>query len=178
MMQPPTIHPQHPQPPPPIPPPPRPHSPRTQVTPPTHNPTSPTHGTQQVGIDGGPGNSPETPRLTPRRLNTPPDATASPPPTQDEPCLVPDGFTTRTGRRIKRPCKLTYSISPISPAGHRVTTPTTEVDKASCPGDVELTDTLTREEATPAVDAITNAPANPHWSSDVLTTPTYQYSRA
>ncbi|KAK4303579.1 hypothetical protein Pmani_024404 [Petrolisthes manimaculis] len=72
--QPPTIHPQHPQPPPPTPPPPRPHSPRTQATPPTHNPTSPTHGTQQVGIDGGPGNSPETPRLTPRRLNTPPDA--------------------------------------------------------------------------------------------------------
>ncbi|KAK4327098.1 hypothetical protein Pmani_002410 [Petrolisthes manimaculis] len=105
---------------------------------------------KEVGIDGGPGNSPQTPRLTPRRLNTPPDDAASPPPTQDEPCLVPDGFTTRTGRRIKRPCKLTYSISPISPGGHRVTTPTTDVIKASCPGDVWLTDTLSLAEKTPA----------------------------
>ncbi|KAK4317506.1 hypothetical protein Pmani_011429 [Petrolisthes manimaculis] len=129
---------------------------------------------KEVGIVGGPGNSPQTPRLTPRRLNTPPDAAASPPPTQDEPCLVPDGFTTRTGRRIKRPCKLTYSISPISgrggdvagrrgisnknhrtscppqPGGHRVTTSTTDVIKASCPGDVWLTDTLSLAEKTPA----------------------------
>ncbi|KAK4319513.1 hypothetical protein Pmani_009552 [Petrolisthes manimaculis] len=76
--------------------------------------------------------------------------------------------------------------APPQPGGHRVTTPTTEVDNASCPGDVgavgltdqcpleysrgHCTDTLSREEATPAVDAITNAPANPHWSSAV---PTY-----
>ncbi|KAK4320289.1 hypothetical protein Pmani_008799 [Petrolisthes manimaculis] len=183
--QPPTIHPQHTQPPPPIPPPPRPHSPRAQVTPPTHNPTSPTHGTQQVGIDGGPGNSPETPRLTPRRLNTPPEAAASPPPTQDEPCLVPDGFTTRTGRRIKRPCKLTYSISPISGRGDvagrrgiknrtiRQAAPHSQLAtvsrpprprgiKRSCPGDVGLTDTLAKEEATPAVDAITHTRRQNH----------------
>ncbi|KAK4318821.1 hypothetical protein Pmani_010244 [Petrolisthes manimaculis] len=33
--------------------------------------------------------------------------------------------------------------------------------KRSCPGDVELTDTLTREEATPAVDAITQRTCQP-----------------
>ncbi|KAK4299715.1 hypothetical protein Pmani_028031 [Petrolisthes manimaculis] len=37
-----------------------------------------------------------------------------------------------------------------SKGGHRVTTPTTDVIKATCPGDVELTDTLSLEEETPA----------------------------
>ncbi|KAK4324000.1 hypothetical protein Pmani_005347 [Petrolisthes manimaculis] len=41
-------------------------------------------------------------------------------------------------------------LPPPQPGGHRFTTPTTDVIKASCPGDVELTDTLSLEEETPA----------------------------
>ncbi|KAK4308735.1 hypothetical protein Pmani_019580 [Petrolisthes manimaculis] len=141
------------------------------------SPTSVNQGRAQVGIDGGPGNSPETPHLTPRRLNTPPEAAASPPPTQDESCLVPDGFTTRTGRRIKRPCKLTYSISPISVATVS-RPPRPRGIKASCPGDVGLTDTLAKEEATPAVDAITHTRRQNHTVPQLyhLTPPTCPYS--
>ncbi|KAK4293776.1 hypothetical protein Pmani_006727 [Petrolisthes manimaculis] len=39
---------------------------------------------------------------------------------------------------------------PPQPGGHLVTTPTTDVIKASCPGDVGLTDTLSLAEETPA----------------------------
>ncbi|KAK4300331.1 hypothetical protein Pmani_003406 [Petrolisthes manimaculis] len=51
--------------------------------------------------------------------------------------------------------------------------------KASCPGDVGLTDTLAKEEATPAVDAITHTRRQNHTVPQLyhLTPPTCPYSR-